>query len=81
MDAGEECDCGSPKVGNLGILQMLPGLPLLERGSVWWRMRFPDAHCTSALRNVKVTLAASQALAGSDPVLCVLMVTAVKTAR
>lgn len=31
-------------------------------------------------RNVKVTLAASRALAGSDPVLHVLMVTAVKTA-
>lgn len=44
-------------------------------------VRFPDAHCTSVLRNVKMTLAASRALAGSDPVLCVRMVTAVKTAR
>ena len=47
----------------------------------WRRVRFLDIHSTSVFRNVKVILAVNQVLADSDPVLNVLMATAVKTAR
>lgn len=46
----------------------------------WQRLQFLDIHSASVFRNVKVILAVNQVLADSDPVLNVLMATAVKTA-
>lgn len=81
MDAGEECDCGSPKVGSC-VFPVVPGQSCVPRseGTVT-EGRFCDIHSPCVLRNVRVTRAASQERAGSDPVLNVLMVTAAKTAR